>query len=133
MQSCLNRISISTFRNLQHEILRATYFRKRFRNQSKTSFVDHQFISMVDLDYHNTTSCVDAAIKVQKQPFVDVLQNRRSSTFRNIHRKIPVYESLFQTAAGQKVCNFIKKILQHRCFAVNIAKFLRITLFIKHL
>ena len=32
-----------------------------------------------------------------------------------------LYWCLFQAQA----CNFIKKILQHRCFPVNIAKFLR--------
>ena len=35
-------------------------------------------------------------------------------------------ESLFNKVAGLKACNFIKKRLQHRCFLVNIAKFLRI-------
>ena len=32
----------------------------------------------------------------------------------------------FNDIAGLKACNFIKKGLQHRCFPVNIAKFLRI-------
>ena len=32
-----------------------------------------------------------------------------------------------------EACNFIKKSLQHRCFDVNIAKFLRTTFFIEHL
>ena len=36
----------------------------------------------------------------------------------NIHRKTP---------------DFIKKRLQHRCFPVNIAKFLRTAFFIEHL
>ena len=36
----------------------------------------------------------------------------------------PVLESLFNK--GHQVCNFIKKRLQHRCFPVIIAKFLRI-------
>ena len=45
--------------------------------------------------------------------------------FRNFHRKTLVLESLFNKAAGLKACNFIKKRLQHRCFPVNIAKFLR--------
>ena len=36
----------------------------------------------------------------------------------NIHRKTAVLESLL-------ACNFIKKRLQHRCFLVNIAKFLK--------
>ena len=52
--------------------------------------------------------------KMQKQPFEDVLQNRCSSTFCNIHRKTPLLESLFN--------KFIKKRLQHRYFLVNIAK-----------
>ena len=34
-------------------------------------------------------------------------------------------ESYFKIVAGLKVCNYIKKRLQHRCFSVNIAKFLR--------
>ena len=34
-------------------------------------------------------------------------------------------ESLFNKVAGLKACIFIKKRLQHRCFPVNIAKFLR--------
>ena len=41
----------------------------------------------------------------------------------NIHRKTPVLESLFsKVLEGYK---FIKKRLQHRCFPVNIANFLR--------
>ena len=37
-----------------------------------------------------------------------------------------VLESLFNKVAGNQVCNFINKRLQHRCFPVIIAKFLRI-------
>ena len=44
--------------------------------------------------------------------------------FLNIHRKILVSESRFNKVA-RKVCNFIKKRLQHMCFHVNIVKFLR--------
>ena len=38
-----------------------------------------------------------------------------------------LYWSLFITnkAAGLRACNFIKKRLQHKCFPVNFAKFLR--------
>ena len=36
-----------------------------------------------------------------------------------------VLESLFNKVKGLQACNFIKKRLQHRCFSVNIAKFLR--------
>ena len=38
--------------------------------------------------------------------------------------KTPMLESYFNKAAGLKVSNFIKKRLQHRCFPMNIAKFL---------
>ena len=34
---------------------------------------------------------------------------------------------------GLKACNFVKKKLEHRCFLVNIAKFLRTPFFIEHL
>ena len=33
--------------------------------------------------------------ETQEQPFAAVLQNRCSETFRNIHKKNPVLESLF--------------------------------------
>ena len=36
-----------------------------------------------------------------------------------------LFESLFKKVADLKPCNFIKKKLQHRCFSVNIAEFLR--------
>ena len=48
-----------------------------------------------------------------------------SLKFRNIHRKTLVLESLFNNVAGLQGCNFLKKRLQHRCFPVNIGKFLR--------
>ena len=58
--------------------------------------------------------------------FVDVLQNSCFSKFRNIHRKTPVLESLFNKEAA---CNFIKNRLQQRSFPLNIAEFLRIAFF----
>ena len=42
-----------------------------------------------------------------------------------IYRKTPVLESLFNKVAGLETYNFIQKRLQHRCFPVSIAKFLR--------
>ena len=42
-------------------------------------------------------------------------------------------ESLFNNIVGLKACNFIKKRLQHRCFPLNIAKFLKTAFFIEHL
>ena len=49
----------------------------------------------------------------------------RTPKFSNIYRKTAMLESLFYKVAGLKAYIFIKKRLQHRCFAVNIAKFLR--------
>ena len=43
----------------------------------------------------------------------------------NIHRKTPVLKSLFRKVASLEAYKFIKKRLQHRCFPVNIANFLR--------
>ena len=34
-------------------------------------------------------------------------------------------KSLLNKVAGHKVCNFIKKRLQHRFFSINIGKFLK--------
>ena len=39
----------------------------------------------------------------------------------------------FKKTACLKASNFIKKILQHKCFFVNIAKFLRTAFLIEHL
>ena len=59
---------------------------------------------------------------LQKQVFC---KNRCSQKFRKFfmchmfHR----LESLFNKDAGPQPCHFISKRLQHRCFAVKIAKF----------
>ena len=39
-------------------------------------------------------------------------------------KETPVLESLFKKVAGLKPSNFIRKRSKHRCFPVNIAKFL---------
>ena len=62
--------------------------------------------------------------KVQKQPLgifckKTVLKNFATFT------QTSVLESLFNKVEGLKVCKFIKKRLQHRCFPVNIANFLK--------
>ena len=46
--------------------------------------------------------------------------------------KATVLESLLNKATGLQVCNFIKSRLQHGCFPVIIAKFLRITILKNH-
>ena len=59
--------------------------------------------------------------------FTDVLQHRSPLN-------IPIFtttvsDSLFNKAAGLQTSNFLKKWLQHRCFTVNVAKFLRTVFF----
>ena len=71
--------------------------------------------------------------KQQKQPFADALQNWCSEKFRNIRRKTPVLESLFNKGAGLMACNIIKKRLQDRYFPLNNAKLLRTAFFKEHL
>ena len=44
---------------------------------------------------------------------------------RKFPGKTPVLESLFNKVPGLRTCNFIKKRLQHWCFHVKFAKFLR--------
>ena len=64
----------------------------------------------------------------QKQSFADVLK-----IFCKFDRKTPVLESLLNKVADLKDCKFIKKRLQHWCFLVKFAKFLRTHIFTEHL
>ena len=57
------------------------------------------------------------------------LQIRCSLKFCKFHKKISVLESIFNKAAGLKVCNSIKKRLQHSCLPVKLAKFLKTSFF----
>ena len=51
---------------------------------------------------------------------------RKFEKFRKFHRKTPV-GSFLNKIAGLRACNFIKKILQHKCFPVKFAKFFKNT------
>ena len=51
---------------------------------------------------------------MQKQTFADVLQNKSSEKFCNIHKKPFVLESLFYKVTGLKAYNFLNERLQHR-------------------
>ena len=62
-------------------------------------------------------------VSLQKQSFADVLQNKCSQKFCVFYRKAPVLESLSYKAAGLQPWHFIKKRLQHRCFAVKFSEF----------
>ena len=75
---------------------------------------------------------------VLKYLIMSIKRNNRSQiflkvgalkNFRKIHRETPLLESLFNKVVSLQACNFIKKRLQHRRFALNIAKFLRKTFY----
>ena len=86
------------------------------------------------MDFYSRDVLVyECALKqLQKQSFVDVLQNRSSCKFRTFHRKTPVLE-FFLIKLQVKACNFIKRRLQHRCFPAKFSKFLRTPFFTEHL
>ena len=73
----------------------------------------------IELETRNETRDFLLVKSPQKEPFA-VLPNRCPSQFLNIHRKTPVFKFLL-----------IKKTLQHRCFPVNIAEFLKASFFYK--
>ena len=82
---------------------------------------------------HPRRNIISKKLKLQKQLFADFQQNKCSQKFCNIHRKTLVLESLLKKVAGFEVCKSIKRRLQHRCFPVNIAKFLRTAFSIEQL
>ena len=69
---------------------------------------------------------------LQKQSFADVSQNRYSYKFCKLHRKALVLESLFKKLKAFGL-HLHKIRLQHRCFPVKFAKFLRTPFLTEHL
>ena len=67
-----------------------------------------------------TTSLkVGVILETSVQSFLDVLQNRCSYKFCNIHRRTPVLQSLFNVVAGLKVfsceyCEIFKNTVSYR-------------------
>ena len=66
-----------------------------------------------------------AFLFAQKQSLDVFYEKRYSQFFFKNHRKTSVLQFLYDKVAGLKTCIFIKKTLQHKCFPVNIAKFLK--------
>ena len=79
----------------------------------------------------NLISLISASLS--EQPFAYALQSKFSKTLRNIYRKTPALESVFNNVPALQACNFIKKELQSGCFSVNIGKCLRTAFFVEHL
>ena len=96
--------------------------------QLKTNFFNwliskSTFNKIVVYPYYNWTFLTSKywGRGILKHPFTYVLQKKCSYEFCKIHKKTPVLEFLF------------KMRLQHRCFPVNIATFLRTAFFIEQL
>ena len=66
------------------------------------------------------------------QPFTNALQNRCYYKFSDIHKKICVFESLFDKVTGLMACNFIKKRPQDKRFPGSMTC-LREAFFMEHL
>ena len=64
-------------------------------------------------------------MEVKKQPPEVFCKKSCSKKFREIPRKTPVPESLFNKVAGLRPATLLKKRLWHRCFPGNFVKFLR--------
>ena len=63
--------------------------------------------------YHGMTPLIFLMCNKQEQLSADVSENRSSKKFRNIHKKKPVLESLFNKVASLKACDFVKKRLRY--------------------
>ena len=102
-----------------------------FSRKTTYMFWTQPAFAQSELDRRNCGICSKLTVKTLERSHLMSLRYllawifRLRSSHRCIHRKTTVLESLLNKVAGFQVCNFIKKILQHRCFPVNIAKFLR--------
>ena len=76
-------------------------------NLSNLSFLFHQESPL--LSYNLKNFLTKQFPKMQTQPFPNVLQNRCTCKFPDIHKKMYVLKSLFNTVRGLKACNFNKK------------------------
>ena len=71
------------------------------------------FVAPLPLSYRHGKFCTSSSVRSSETA------SRCSVKFRKFQ-----LESLFNKVAGLKVCGFIKKRLQHRCFPMKFAKFL---------
>ena len=99
-----------------NEIFKNTFFYR------KTSLLLHIYVDCFQQIFQLAQR--NAFSFAQKQPAELFSEKRCSRKFRDIHRKIPMLESLSSQVADLQTFNFSKKRLQHRYFSVGIAKFL---------
>ena len=64
--------------------------------------------------------------------FRTAIEHSRTAASKAVVRMCSVKKVLLKFS-GLHACNLIKKRLQHRCFSVNFAKFLRTPVFVEHL
>ena len=102
---------------------RRNWFHKNLHNSSRRKLLD----SSLNHIFNALLICVQYTLSCELTNFglKCLLQIRCCQKFCKLHRKTYVSESLFDEAAGLKVCNSIKRRLQHSCFPVNITKFLK--------
>ena len=90
-------------------------------------------ISLIDLKmffisvkYFSTTAFNPFFIFKKQPSFFEVFCKRTCyEKFNKLNRKTPVLESLFHKVTDLQACSSNKKRLQHRCFPVKFARFLR--------
>ena len=78
-------------------------------------------------------SRVRGPIKFRSSPSQMFFKKGVLKNFVNFSGKHLCWSLFFNIVAGIQTCYFIKKRLQHRCFPVKFAKFLRIVFFTEHL
>ena len=88
---------------------------------SNLSFLFHQKFPLLSYDLKN----------VLAKQFPNVLQNRCSYKFPNIHEKIYVLKSLFNTVRGLKAYNFNKKETSTQAFSYEYHKIFKNSFFMK--
>ena len=78
---------------------------------------------MTPLDLQAATSSFQTSILLEEnQLFSDILQSRFSLKICKIHRKTPVFESLFHKVASLKADNFTKKGAPMQVFSSKYCK-----------
>ena len=106
----------------------------------------HRCLTKSEYIFHKNNQYLKRLLTIQQTVNYAVYLNLHSSSCTQMFFKIDVLKNFamfvgkhlcwsffFNNVAGPQGCNFIKKRLRHRCFPVNVAKFLRTRFFTEHL
>ena len=96
------------------------------RRQNRYLVLVEELVKQFCSIYWQNPQITAAVLYFQKQPPEVLCKKMCSLKVRKWHRKMPTLESVFNKVQGLRACKFVTKILQHRCFPVEFAKFLRI-------